>query len=131
MLKTNILSIITWLPTLGAIIVLILFKKDQAALVKKFATAWFGLAFVASLYLLKYDSAIGGLQMLEDHQWIPVIGARYQMGVDGVAHQILKPRDRSHRPVVCRWNCECDCSVCDATDVATLPRRADRLNSEL
>jgi NADH-quinone oxidoreductase subunit M len=84
-LKTNILSIITWLPTLGAIIVLILFKKDQAALVKKFATAWFGLAFVASLYLLKYDSAIGGLQMLEDHQWIPVIGARYQMGVDGVA----------------------------------------------
>ena len=25
------------------------------------------------------------MQFLEDHQWIPVIGARYQMGVDGVA----------------------------------------------
>lgn len=80
-----ILSIITWLPTLGAIIILALFKKDQAALIKKFATAWFGLAFVASLFLLAYDRSVGGMQFLENHQWIPVIGARYQMGVDGVA----------------------------------------------
>ena len=85
MKSLHILSIITWVPTLGAIIILALFKKDQAALIKKFATAWFGLAFVASLLLLKYDSAVGGMQFLEDHQWIPVIGARYQMGADGVA----------------------------------------------
>jgi len=85
MKSLHILSIVTWVPTLGAIVILALFKKDQSALIKKFATAWFGLAFVASLLLLKYDSAIGGMQFLEDHQWIPVIGARYQMGVDGVA----------------------------------------------
>ena len=85
MLKTNILSIVTWLPTLGAIVILALFKKDQTALIKKFATAWFGLAFVASLVLLTYDRALGGMQFLEDRQWIPVIGARYQMGVDGIA----------------------------------------------
>lgn len=84
MLKTNILSIVTWLPTLGAIVILF-FKKDQSALIKKFATAWFGLAFVASLLLLAYNRSVGGMQFLEDHQWIPVIGARYQMGVDGVA----------------------------------------------
>jgi len=84
-LKTNILSIVTWLPTLGAIVILALFKKDHSALIKKFATAWFGLAFVASLFLLAYDRTLGGMQFLEDHQWIPVIGARYQMGVDGVA----------------------------------------------
>ncbi len=85
MKSLQILSIVTWLPTLGAIIILVLFKKDQSALIKKFATAWFGLAFVASLLLLAYDRTIGGMQFLEDHQWIPVIGARYQMGVDGVA----------------------------------------------
>jgi NADH-quinone oxidoreductase subunit M len=73
------------LPTLGAIIILALFKKNQASLIKKFATAWFGLAFVASLLLMGYDRTRGGMQFLEDHQWIPVIGARYQMGVDGVA----------------------------------------------
>src|SRR5688572_3308301 len=81
----HILSIVTWLPTIGAIIIMALFKKNQADSIKKFATAWFGLAFIASLVLLKYDRVVGGMQFLEDHQWIPVIGARYQMGVDGVA----------------------------------------------
>ena len=84
-MKSYILSIVTWLPTVGAIIILALFKKDQANAIKKFATAWFGIAFVASLFLLTYNRAVGVLQFLDDYQWIPVIGARYQMGVDGVA----------------------------------------------
>ncbi len=84
-MKSYILSIVTWLPTVGAIILLALFKKNQASAIKKFATAWFGLAFVVSLLLLTYNRAVGGMQFLEDCQWIPVIGARYQMGVDGVA----------------------------------------------
>src|SRR3954462_15097036 len=80
-----LLSIITWLPVLGAVVILALFKKDQGNLIKKFTTAWFGLAFVASLFLLGYNKGVGGMQFLEDIQWIPVIGARYQMGADGVA----------------------------------------------
>ncbi len=80
-----ILSIVTWLPALGAIIILAVFKKDQGGSIKKFATAWFGLAFVVSLLLLAYDRGVGGMQFLEDHSWIPSIGARYQMGVDGIA----------------------------------------------
>ncbi len=84
-MKSYILSIVTWLPTVGAIILLALFKKNQATAIKKFATAWFGLAFVASFVLLTYNRAMGGMQFLEDYQWIPVIGARYQMGADGVA----------------------------------------------
>ncbi len=80
-----ILSIVTWLPALGAIIILAAFKKGQGNWVKKFATAWFGLTFVISLFLFTYDKAKGGMQFLEDFQWIPVIGARYQMGADGVA----------------------------------------------
>ena len=59
-MKTYILSIVTWLPTVGAIIILALFKKNQSDLIKKFATAWFGLAFVASLLLMGYDRGIGG-----------------------------------------------------------------------
>src|SRR4030095_13528065 len=79
------LSIITCLPALGAIVILALMKKDQSALIKRFATAWFGLDFLVSLFLLNYNRPIGGMQFLEDHEWITVIGARYQMGVDGVA----------------------------------------------
>src|SRR5438067_1432888 len=81
----NLLSIVTWLPTIGAVIILAMFKKDQGNLIKKFATAWFGLAFIASLFLFAYDKTKGGMQFLEDHQWSPVIGARCQMGADGVA----------------------------------------------
>jgi NADH-quinone oxidoreductase subunit M len=80
-----ILSFITWLPAVGAILILALMKTDQSNLIKRFATAWFALDFIASLWLLKYNRGVGGMQFLEDHEWIPVIGARYQMGVDGVA----------------------------------------------
>ena len=84
-MNNYILSFITWLPAVGAILILALMKKDQSSLIKKFATAWFALDFIASLWLLKYNRGVGGMQFLEDHQWIPIIGARYQMGVDGVA----------------------------------------------
>jgi len=84
-MNNYILSFITWLPAIGAILILALMKKDQSSLVKRFATAWFALDFILSLWLLTYDRGVGGMQFLEDHQWIPIIGARYQMGVDGVA----------------------------------------------
>src|SRR6476659_11280045 len=84
-MNNNILSIITWLPVLGAIVILALMKKDQSSLIKRFATLWFALDFIISLFLLKYNRGAGGMQFLEDHTWIPIIGARYQMGVDGVA----------------------------------------------
>src|SRR5215510_7934069 len=83
--NSYILSFITWLPAVGAILILALMKKDQSNLIKKFSTALFALDFVFSLWLLKYNRSTGGMQFVEDHEWIPIIGARYQMGVDGVA----------------------------------------------
>src|SRR4030095_4673789 len=85
MINSYILSLITWLPAVGAILILALMKKDQSSLIKRFATVWFALDFILSLWLLKYNRGMGGMQFLEDHQWIPIIGARYQMGVDGVS----------------------------------------------
>ncbi|HEY6121988.1 MAG TPA: NADH-quinone oxidoreductase subunit M [Pyrinomonadaceae bacterium] len=84
-MNNYILSIIIWLPAVGAIVILALLRKSQTELIKRVATALFALDFVASLWLFKYDHTVGGMQFLEDHQWIPIIGARYQMGVDGVA----------------------------------------------
>jgi NADH-quinone oxidoreductase subunit M len=81
----NLLSIVTWLPAVGGILILGLFKKEQNQVIKKFATGWLVLDFVVSLWLMGYDRGVGGFQFLEDHQWIPVIGARYQLGVDGVS----------------------------------------------
>ncbi|HYP01143.1 MAG TPA: NADH-quinone oxidoreductase subunit M, partial [Pyrinomonadaceae bacterium] len=80
-----LLSVITWLPLVGALIILFGFKRENARAIKRFATAWFGLVFLVSLALIGYDRTAGGMQFIEDFQWIPIIGARYQMGVDGVA----------------------------------------------
>ena len=85
MITHNILSIIVWLPALGGFLILGLFKKEQNEIIKKFATGWLVLDFIASLWLFKYDRVISGFQFLEDRTWIPIIGARYQMGVDGVS----------------------------------------------
>src|SRR6476469_2362761 len=85
MSNSYILSLITWLPAVGAVLILALMKKDQSSLIKRFATLWFAIDFVFSLYLLKYNRGVGGMQFLENHEWIPIIGARYQMGVDGVS----------------------------------------------
>src|ERR1700741_84839 len=84
-MNNYILFFITWLPAVGAILILALMKKDQSSLIKKFATGCFALDFILSLWLLSYNRSTGGMQFLEDHLWIPIIGARYQMGVDGVA----------------------------------------------
>ena len=85
MITDNILSIIVWLPALGGLLILGLFKKEQNDVIKKFATAWLVLDFIASLWLFRYDRVLSGFQFLEDRTWIPIIGARYQMGVDGVS----------------------------------------------
>ncbi len=85
MIKNNILSIIVWLPALGGLLILVLIKKDRSDLIKKFATGWLVFDFIVSLWLLTYNRGLGGFQFLEDHQWIPIIGARYQMGIDGVS----------------------------------------------
>jgi NADH-quinone oxidoreductase subunit M len=84
-----LLTLITFLPVLGAVLILVLFKKSQTGAIKRFATAWFGLVFLLSLALTTYDRALGGMQFTEDYAWIPIIGARYQMGVDGVAALLI------------------------------------------
>lgn len=80
-----VLSIITWLPALCALVIFVFFKKEQTKAIKEFATVGFGICFILSLVLIGYDKKTGGMQFIEDAQWIPVIGARYQMGVDGVS----------------------------------------------
>ena len=85
MFTNNLLSIITWLPAVGAILILGLFKQEQKQIIKRFATGWLVLDFVVSLWLMRYDRGMGGFQFLEDHEWIKALGARYQLGVDGVS----------------------------------------------
>ena len=91
------------LPALGAILILIIgaLMKGQSSWIKKFATAWLVLDFVASLWLFGYDRSIGGMQFLEDHQWIPAIGARSVMRLFGTSSGSAFP---SARPQITSWS---------------------------
>ncbi|MGA9769214.1 MAG: NADH-quinone oxidoreductase subunit M [Blastocatellia bacterium] len=88
----GILSWVTWLPALGSII-LLFFSKVRNDRIRWFANLWIGLCFLISIPLVTglgsgrpgYDRGLGGLQFIEDHDWIPIIGARYQLGVDGLS----------------------------------------------
>ncbi len=84
-MKIGILSLITWLPTVGALL-LLLFNRTKNDAIRWFANIWIVICFLISLPLLwRYDRGLGGLQFIEDYEWIPFIGARYQLGVDGLA----------------------------------------------
>ncbi len=85
----NILSWVTWLPTIGAII-LLFFNKSKNDAIRWFANIWMGICFLVSIPIVTgYDKALGGLQFIEDYDWIPLIGARYQLGIDGLTVTLI------------------------------------------
>ncbi|MBL8150666.1 MAG: NADH-quinone oxidoreductase subunit M [Blastocatellia bacterium] len=82
-LGIGILSWVMWLPFVGSLI-LIFFPKNQKEQIKYFANFWSVVCLGVTLVpLLKFDKSLRGLQFIENYQWIPTIGAKYQLGVDG------------------------------------------------
>lgn len=78
-----LLSIITFLPLVGAAAVALIRDEDAK---KNTALATTLVTFVLSLLLwLQWDSAEAGMQFLEDVAWFPEFGMRYIMGVDGIS----------------------------------------------
>jgi len=80
-----ILSILTFLPTLGAIIILFL-KKEDKVLIRWTALVFSSVVFLLSLYLpFTFDASNPGLQWVEKSVWIKSFGISYYMGVDGIS----------------------------------------------
>jgi NADH-quinone oxidoreductase subunit M len=106
-----ILSLVLWLPTLGAIL-LLLFNREKKDSIRWFANGWIVLCFLVSIPLVTglgslqgYDRSLGGLQFIEDHDWIPIIGARYQLGIDGLSLVlVLLTTLLGVVSVVCSWS---------------------------
>jgi len=106
-----ILSLVLWLPTLGAIL-LLLFNREKKDSIRWFANIWIFLCFLVSIPLITgfgslrgYDRGLAGLQFIEDHEWIPIIGARYQLGIDGLSLVlVLLTTLLGVVSVVCSWS---------------------------
>lgn len=85
----NILSLVVFAPLLGALIMLLFPRAEKGAL-QSFSIAWSTGVFVLSLALLYwFDAGQAGMQLVERHRWIPVLGAGYHIGVDGISIFLL------------------------------------------
>lgn len=111
-LGVGILSWVLWLPAVGAL-VLLFFNKEKKDSIRLFANVWIVLCFLVSLLLITgfvghggYDRSLGGLQFIEDHEWIPPLGARYQLGIDGLSLVLVMLTTLlGVISVVCSWSC--------------------------
>ena len=88
MLQFPILSLITFLPLVGALAILMI--RGDARVVARNARAtalWVSLiVFALSLLLwIEFDRGTAAFQFVEKAAWIPSFGVSYHMGVDGIS----------------------------------------------
>jgi NADH-quinone oxidoreductase subunit M len=84
--STHILSLITYLPLLGAAILALIVPRDNRQAIRTVATVCTVLTFLLSLVMLKhFDAGTHKLQLVEYANWIPSIGVAYFLGVDGIS----------------------------------------------
>ncbi len=79
------LTLITFIPLLGAVAVLLIPRKYEREM-KGLAVALSLIPLVlAAILWLNYDHSAGTMQFLEEYAWIPTINVRYRVGVDGIS----------------------------------------------
>ncbi len=80
-----LLTLVTFLPTVGAVVVLLLPRRQEgttklAALVTTVVT------FVVSLPVyFSFNPTVADYQFVEHRAWIPSLGVTYHLGVDGIS----------------------------------------------
>ncbi|HKK97049.1 MAG TPA: NADH-quinone oxidoreductase subunit M [Marivita sp.] len=83
----NLLSIVTFLPALAAVILMVFLRGDDEAANRN--AKWLSLiatsaTFLISIFILfQFDPQNTGFQMVEEGEWL--LGLQYKMGVDGIS----------------------------------------------
>lgn len=82
-----ILSLLIWLPILGAIPVLI--ARNSRAM-RWIALAFSVATFIVSLFILPiFHAESAAMQLAEFHQWVPSLDVNYALGVDGISVALI------------------------------------------
>ncbi|MFI5338500.1 MAG: NADH-quinone oxidoreductase subunit M [Candidatus Methylomirabilales bacterium] len=84
-LGVPILSLITYIPLVGAILLLFV-GRERIGIIRNLAFVSSLASFAVSLLLpFNYDQSTAAVQFVERHTWIPSIGATYFFGMDGIS----------------------------------------------
>ncbi|MEO8430391.1 MAG: NADH-quinone oxidoreductase subunit M [Acidobacteriota bacterium] len=85
-----ILSIIAYIPLVGALAIIFLIPKEKARAIKAFATFVAALDFAVSIPLwFAFQRGKAGYQFVEHASWIPSLGVEYRFGIDGITLLLL------------------------------------------
>jgi NADH-quinone oxidoreductase subunit M len=83
---TPILSVLTYTPILGAIILMLFVPPQDTRMIRSLAVVFTSLTFLFSLIVLcNFQGGTPKMQLVEQASWIPSLGVTYFMGVDGVS----------------------------------------------
>ena len=89
LLENQILTLLVFLPTAGAVLLLLLPESRPRIVLG----AAFAISFVELLVSLplwaRFDENIPGFQFLERAEWIPALGISYTLGIDGISLLLL------------------------------------------
>jgi len=81
----RLLSLLVFLPTLGAVLLAFIPNKFQGAMrVIALVTTLINFLLSIPLYFA-FDGATAAFQFSEGYEWIPSIGASYHIGIDGLS----------------------------------------------
>ncbi len=85
---SHLLSLLIWLPIVGAVVVLAAGRQPNAA-------RWLSLAVALATFVLSiplwtgYQPAGPAIQFAESHEWIAALKANYALGVDGISIALI------------------------------------------
>jgi NADH-quinone oxidoreductase subunit M len=88
MLHFPILSVIIFWPIFGSFVVLAAYRSPRLVRWLSLVVTLVELALVTSLFFLDlqpHATPMGTWLLLEDYAWIPWLGARYSLGLDGIS----------------------------------------------
>jgi NADH-quinone oxidoreductase subunit M len=88
MIDLPLLSLVTFLPLLGAFFILMIRGEEkQVARNARFVALWTSLiTFILSLFILPaFDPSNPNFQLIERVEWLPSLNIAYEMGVDGIS----------------------------------------------
>ncbi|MBW4657777.1 MAG: NADH-quinone oxidoreductase subunit M [Drouetiella hepatica Uher 2000/2452] len=84
------LSVLVWVPIVGAILIAVLPESGVQTRSRQVALAIAGLTLLWTAYLLiQFDVTEPGWQFQESLPWIENLGLAYQMGIDGLSLPLL------------------------------------------
>src|SRR6516165_3509715 len=84
-IASNILTIVTFTPALGAVL-LLFFNREKTRAIRTLALIITIFTFLFSLHLIvHFDSTNPDFQFAIKVPWIPAYGIDYSMGIDGIS----------------------------------------------